>query len=73
MAQSAFECCHHCKPPKRYPGCQDHCPDGIAAKSKHNERKAADDKARGRTTSTAYAQRVDSITRACKKRKGGKF
>lgn len=73
MAQSAFECCHYCKPPKRYPGCQDHCPDGIAAKAKHNERKAADAKARGYDKSTAYSQLADSITKACKRRKGKKF
>lgn len=66
MAQSAFECCHFCKPPKRYPGCQDHCPDGIAAKANHKERKEADDKARHRTTFSVYAQKVDSIKRASK-------
>lgn len=22
----SFEHCHFCKPPVRYPGCQDHCP-----------------------------------------------
>lgn len=67
-----FEHCRHCKPPKRRPGCQDTCPDGIADKAKYNARKAADDKARGRDTYSAYAQRVDSLTRACKK-KGKKF
>lgn len=68
-----FEHCHHCKPPKRHPGCQDHCPDGKADKAEYNEKKAAYEKARGRSNGTAYAQRVDSITRACKKRKGKKF
>ena len=23
--------CRTCKPPTRYPGCQDHCPAGVAA------------------------------------------
>ena len=68
-----FEHCRDCKPPKRHPGCQDHCPDYIADKAKHNELKAADAKARGRTNGTAYAQLADSITRACKRRKGKKF
>lgn len=68
-----FEHCHHCKPPKRRPGCKDHCPDGLADKAKYNEMKAADAKARGRESSTVYSQRVDSLTRACKKRKGKKF
>ena len=22
-----FECCHKCKPPRRYPGCSARCPD----------------------------------------------
>ena len=68
-----FECCHNCKPPKRYPGCQDHCPDGIAAKAKYNALKAADDKARGRDSNAVYSQHMDSMTRACKKRRGKKF
>lgn len=59
-----FECCHYCKPPKRYPGCQDHCPDGIAAKAKHAEMKKAYDKARGRSNGTVYAQRQETIRRA---------
>lgn len=59
--------------PNGTPGCQDHCPDGLADKAKYNEMKAADAKARGRSNGTAYAQRVDSMTRACKKRKGKKF
>ena len=70
MAQSAFECCHYCKPPKRHPGCQDHCPDMEKAQQIHKERKAAEDKARHRCTATVYAQRSDSINRTCKKRKG---
>ena len=68
-----FECCRNCKPPKRTPGCQDHCPDGIAAKTKYNERKAADDKARGRTTGTVYAQRADAVRRATRGKRGKKL
>lgn len=66
-----FEHCHHCKPPKRYPVCQDHCPDGKADKAEYNEKKAAYAKATGQDTMAVYSQRVDSITRRCK-RKGKK-
>lgn len=65
-----YECCHYCKPPKRYPGCHDHCPDKQEVDDFRAERKAIDDKARGRDTITAYAQRVDSMNKAYKKRKG---
>lgn len=30
----AIECCHGCKPPKRYPGCGDHCPEYKKQKAK---------------------------------------
>nr|DAE52906.1 MAG TPA: hypothetical protein [Caudoviricetes sp.] len=30
----SFEHCHSCKPPTRYPGCQDHCPHYAADKEK---------------------------------------
>lgn len=68
-----FECCRYCKPPKRCPGCQDHCPDGIAAKAKYNERKEADDKARGRNTFSVYQQKTDAVMRASKRKRGHKF
>lgn len=31
-----FECCKHCVAPKRHPGCQDHCIDGMLAKAFSN-------------------------------------
>lgn len=68
-----FEHCHHCKPPKRYPGCQDHCPDGRADKAEYNEKKAAYDKARGRDNSTVYQQRTDAVRRATRGKRGKKF
>lgn len=64
-----FEHCHHCKPPKRYPGCQDHCPDGIADKAEYNKRKAADEKARGRSCGTAYEQHIEAVVRANRRKK----
>lgn len=64
-----FECCRYCVAPKRYPGCHDHCKEYQDTKAGIAEKKAADDKARGRTTSTAYAQRVDAIIKAERNRK----
>ena len=29
-----FECCHHCVPPKRYPGCSGKCPEYKEARTK---------------------------------------
>lgn len=34
-----FEECHHCKPPKRYPGCHDHCPEYIASKADYDKKR----------------------------------
>ena len=35
-----FECCKPCKPPKRHPGCQDHCPDYLADKAVRDKEQA---------------------------------
>lgn len=35
-----FECCHICKPPKRYPGCSGKCPEYAEQRAKFDERKA---------------------------------
>lgn len=35
-----FEKCQHCKPPERYPGCQDHCPHYKEARAKFDADKA---------------------------------
>lgn len=35
----SFEHCHFCKPPVRYPGCQDHCPHYAEDIAKYNEAK----------------------------------
>ena len=34
-----FEACHYCKPPKRYPGCHDHCPDYLGPKAAYDEKR----------------------------------
>lgn len=63
----SFECCILCKPPKRYPGCHDHCPE--YAKAKHDQ-----DAANQRRTVNQgiNAQKIAGVNRAIKKRKGGK-
>lgn len=68
-----FDHCRFCKPPKRHPGCQDHCPDGKADKAEYNEKKAAYEKTTGRNTISAYRQKVESIGRANKRKKGKRF
>lgn len=37
----SFEHCHRCKPPTRYPGCQDHCPHYAADKEKRDTSRRA--------------------------------
>lgn len=39
-----FEKCQHCVPPKRKPGCQDHCPHYAEARAKYDADKALQDK-----------------------------
>ena len=34
-----FEECHYCKPPKRHPGCHDHCPEYLASKAEYDQRR----------------------------------
>lgn len=31
----SIKCCKDCKPPKRYPGCGDHCPEYKKEKAKY--------------------------------------
>ena len=31
----SINCCYGCKPPKRYPGCGDHCPEYKKEKAQH--------------------------------------
>lgn len=63
----SFDCCMPCKPPKRYPGCHDHCPEYAAAKAKRERAQAEQRNAQGIT-----AQKYAGVRRAFKKRKGGK-
>lgn len=68
MAKGYFECCHFCKPPKRYPGCQDHCPEYAEDKAKHDADKEAE-KQRRKREADLYMQRCEAVHRAMKKRK----
>lgn len=34
-----FEACRRCKPPKRKPGCHDHCPDYLIPKAAYDEKR----------------------------------
>lgn len=64
-----FECCHHCTPPKRTPGCHDHCPEYKEAKEAYEAGKAEYKRARGRDNCTAYDQRMDAIRKATRRRR----
>lgn len=37
----AIKCCFGCVAPKRYPGCQDHCPEYAEQKVQHDKEMAA--------------------------------
>ena len=65
----SFECCIPCKPPKRYPGCHDHCPEYAVARAKYDKAVADQNKA---VRQSINAQKIAGVTRAIKKRKGGK-
>lgn len=50
-----YEHCYHCKPPKRQPGCQEHCPHYKADSAAHKERVEAEKVAkRGSSDYNAY-------------------
>jgi hypothetical protein len=42
-----FECCHHCVPPKRYPGCSGKCPEYKEAREKLDRDKAREAASKG--------------------------
>ena len=62
--------CKDCKPPKRYPGCHDHCPEYLAQKSEHDQRKAAEDKKR-QTSYGITIERTAAVAKAMKGRRNG--
>ena len=61
-----FKCCHPCVPPKRHPGCHDHCPDYAAEKAENDRLKEVDAK-RSKARNDIYSQRADLVTKALKR------
>lgn len=61
-----FESCIKCVPPKRHPGCQDHCPDYAKDKAEYNEKKGAENKKR-KVHNDIHYQRAEAIVKANKK------
>lgn len=66
-----FESCHHCKPPKRKPGCQDHCPDYKKDRGVYDE-KMEPEKTKRRLANGLNAETGRQVARANRrKRRGG--
>ncbi len=67
-----FDECLVCKPPKRYPGCQDHCPEYKKGKAKHDKEKAAE-RLQKSIGAGIYNQKDHAVNKALKKirRRGG--
>lgn len=68
-----FECCHHCKPPKRTPTCKfdGTCDEYQKARAKYDELKAECDKRR-KVSIGIYDQRSKRVYEAAKNRRKGK-
>ncbi len=66
MMGAIINCCHYCVPPKRHPGCHDHCPEYAAEKAEHNRLKEADYKRR-KAKNDIYSQRTDNVAKALKR------
>ena len=63
-----FECCHHCKPPKRKPGCHGYCPEYKAERAKYDEKMDAE-KARRRLANALNEETGRQVARATKRRR----
>ena len=61
-----FESCHKCVPPKRHPGCHDHCPDREKDLEKYMKCKDAADK-RKMVRNSIYTQRTNGVVKAIRK------
>lgn len=61
-----FECCKGCVAPKRYPGCQDHCIDGIIEKAFSNVLRE-ERRQESKTIGGAYDQNQRNIRSAVRK------
>lgn len=58
-----MDCCRHCVPPKRHPGCHDHCPEYIEERAEYDEKKAAENKQKA-VSSGIYRQKAEGVYRA---------
>lgn len=70
MRNEFFEECRNCVPPKRYPGCQDHCPGYASGRARYDACKAIEDK-RQKVKNDIYNRRSIAVTKALKKHKRG--
>lgn len=62
----AKNCCYGCVPPKRYPGCHDHCPE---RKEQLEQREAEGESRRKerRTDLNIKSQKYDGVRRAMRR------
>ena len=64
----AITCCRYCVPPKRYPGCSDHCPEYAEQRAKH-DKEIAEYRRQKAIQSGITSQKYDGVVRA-NRRKG---
>ena len=62
-----FECCRHCVPPKRNPGCHSTCPEYLGERAEYDRKKAIEDE-KMRIKNGCRSQREESVRKAMKKR-----
>jgi hypothetical protein len=67
----SFKCCIPCKPPERYPGCQDHCGKFLERKAQRDKDMAAQRKQKAIQAGIS-SQKYDGVIRALRK-KGKKW
>ena len=63
----SIKCCIPCVKPKRYPGCQDHCPEYAAEKAQEQEKKDAARK-QHEIQQGILSQKYDGVCRANRKK-----
>lgn len=63
-----IECCHHCKPPKRHPGCHGQCPEYKAERATYDEKMDAE-KARRRLSNALNTETGRQVARANRRRR----
>lgn len=67
-----FECCHKCKPPKRSPGCHDHCPEYKKERAAYDAKKEEIDRKRrlSNAINAETGRQVDKANRRKRKHWG---